>query len=160
MPNDENGDRRGRFPGFDLGGGGRGGNNRGGGGSGAPARNPWRFSLMYIIGAILVVLLVQSVLFHPHPNAASYTTFIQQVNNEEVEKATVSSSSVTWTTKDGRQFTTTLPSNYQSQDLLNLLAGKRITVNGTGPSLWTNILFNVLVWVVPFGLLYFFLFRR
>src|SRR5438045_9278079 len=85
---------------------------------------------------------------------------MQQVNNEEVENGTVSSASVKWTTKDGLQFTTTLPSNYQSQDLLNLLAGKRITVNGTGPSLWTKILFNVLVWVVPFGLLYFFLFRR
>src|SRR2546423_2557825 len=83
MPNDDNGEKRSRFPGFDLGGG-------GGKGSGTPPRSPWRFSLAYILGAVLVVLLLQSLLFHPHPNQASYTAFIRQVNNGQVNKAQVS----------------------------------------------------------------------
>jgi cell division protease FtsH len=157
MPNDDNGDRRGRFPGFDLGGGGNKGTS---GSGGTPARSPWRFSVAYILGAVLVVLLVQSFLFHPHPNDSTYTQFIQQVDNNQVASAEVSSTGVTWTTKQGQDFSATLPPNFQSQDLLTSLAEKGIPAKGVTPSVLPGILLNILIYVVPFALLYFFLFRR
>jgi hypothetical protein len=51
---DNQGDnRRGRWQGFDFGGGGSG-----------QSRSPWRFSIIYIIAAIIVLFLVQSLFPH------------------------------------------------------------------------------------------------
>jgi cell division protease FtsH len=154
MPNDDNGGRKGRFPGWDVGGGG------GGNSGGQPNRSPWRFSIAYIIGAVLVVLLIQSFVLRPHPTAMSYTAFLQQVDAGKVAKADVSTESVTWQTKDGSQFSATLPSSFQSQDLMTKLAQEGVVVTGSTPSVLPSILINMLIWVVPFALLYFFLFRR
>ncbi len=153
MPNDDGGERKGRFPGFDLGGG-------NGKGNGAPSRGPWRFSIAYILGAVLVVLLLQSLLFHPHPTDASFTSFYKQINDGQVASATVSSTSVTWITKSGQHYSAALPSNYQSQDLLNDLARRGIDAKGENPSVLPQILLNVLIYVGPIVLLWFLLFRR
>ena len=153
MPNDDGGERKGRFPGFDLG----GGNGKSGG---TPSRGPWRFSIAYILGAVLVVLLLQSLLFHPHPTDASFTSFYKQINDGQVASATVSSTSVTWVTKGGQHYSAALPSNYQSQDLLNDLARRGIDAKGENPSVLPQILLNVLIYVGPIVLLWFLLFRR
>jgi cell division protease FtsH len=154
MPDDDNKQRKPRFPGFDLGGG------SGGSGGTTPGKSPWRFSIAYIVGAVLVVVLINSLFIHTKSNQASFTDFTNQVNRGLVAKAQVSSTSVTWTTKDGQQFSTPLPGNYQSQDLLNLLARKGIDATGSVPSVLPSLLFNILIYVGPILLIYFFLFRR
>jgi cell division protease FtsH len=152
MPNDDDNQRKNRFPGFDLGGG--------GGSGGSPPKSPWRFSVAYIIGAILLVLLIQSVFLREHPTVASYSTFLNQVNEGRVKKADVSTTSVTWTTSEGQQFSATLPGNFQSQDLLALLTDKGVDASGSMPSALPTILFQVVLYVGPILLIYFFLFRR
>src|SRR6266568_2356733 len=152
MPNndDNNSNRKGRWQGFDFGGGGAGG--------GAGGRSPWRFSLAYVLAVILAFLLIQN-LVAPHPTGSTLTGFNQDLQAGQVDKANISDTTITWQTKDGKQFSATLPPRYDPTVLTNQLTAKGIPTTGQQPS----AIFGWLSWILPLGfiaLLYFFLFRR
>ncbi len=146
-------ERRPRFP-FDLGGGGGGGGN----GSGAPNRR-WRFSLGYVLIAALVLLLINALLFQG-TEKVSFDRFLAFVDNEQVQQATISESSVTWTLKDGRTFSADIPPNYDPTALVTDLAAKGVEVKGSQPSFWATALVSWVVPLVLIVLIYMFLFRR
>src|SRR6266508_5994769 len=143
-------ERRPRFP-FDLGGG-------GGNGSGAPNRR-WRFSLGYVLIAALVLLLINALLFQG-TEKVSFDRFLAFVDNEQVQQATISESSVTWTLKDGRTFSADIPPNYDPTALVTDLAAKGVEVKGSQPSFWATALVSWVVPLVLIVLIYMFLFRR
>jgi len=147
-PNDKEQRGKGRWQGFDL-----------GGGSSQGGRNPWRFSLVYILGAIVLLFLVQSLVGQSTTNAR-LDQFYRQLDQNTVESVTISASSVSWIDQTGRRFTAELPPNFDSSTLVNQLSKEGVQFKGQQPSALTSFLFQ---WIVPFALLlllWVFLFRR
>jgi cell division protease FtsH len=149
-----NNDRKGRFPGFDL-----------GGGSGEPRRlrmSPW----MWIL-AFLVVLILFQYVAAPRPTSITYSAFLNKVDQGQIDNSTpleISDTTVRGAYLDNGQkvsFTTTIPPIIQgTTQLTDLLNEKGVPYTGATANFFQSIL---LAWVVPlllFGLLWFFLIRR
>ena len=85
-------ERRGRWEGFNLGGGSGGGN-----GGQPPARSPWRFSLVYILIALAILLLVANP-FGRQTRKVSLNEFYSQVRQGTVKEVDLSPTSIGWTT--------------------------------------------------------------
>jgi cell division protease FtsH len=148
-----NNDRRGRWQGFDF----------GGGSPGQPGRmrtSPWLW-----IGGFIVVLLLFQYLAAPHPEEVAYSEFLNRVDaGQMVGTLEISSTSVTGTYEDStgqHDFTTTIPPILTgTSELTKTLTEKKVDFTGVQPSGLQNFLVG---WVVPlllFGLLWFFLVRR
>src|SRR6266536_756525 len=150
MPNPNDNERRGkgRWQGFDL-----------GGGSGQSGRNPWRFSLVYILGAIVLLFLVQS-LFGQSTTKARLDQFYRQLDRHTVQSVTITGASIAWTDTNGTRFVAELPPNFDTSTLVTQLSREGVQFKGQQPSALTSFL---LQWILPFlllGLLWVFLFRR
>jgi cell division protease FtsH len=152
MANDN--ERRGRWQGFDL----------GGGGGRDPRRvrtSPW----VWILG-FLVVLVVFNYLAAPRPNTLDYSDFLDRVEGGQiVGTLEISSTSVSGryqdSTGDPTSFTATIPPILQGTNTLTeTLDANDVTYTGVTPSGWQSFLIG---WAAPlllFGFLWFFLIRR
>jgi len=146
--NDNERKGRGRWQGFDL-----------GGGSSQGSRSPWRFSLVYILGAIVLLFLVQS-LFGQRTTQARLDQFYRQLGQGNVQSVTISGSSIAWTDRNDTRYTAKLPPNFDTSTLVTQLSREGVRFEGQQPSALTSFL---LQWILPFfllGLLWVFLFRR
>jgi cell division protease FtsH len=150
MPdNDKNGDRRGRWQGFDF----------GGSGGQQGTRNPRRFFLLYVLGALALLFVFQAMLTRGTPEA-TLNQFYQQVDQNAVKQVWIAGESIRWKVSSGTEFTATLPPNYDPTDLVKQLAQQDVPVQGKQPSALTSILVQ---WILPFvfiAAIYVFLFRR
>jgi cell division protease FtsH len=149
-----NNDRRGRWGGFDL----------GGGSPGEPRRlrtSPW----VWILG-FLVVLFAVNYFMTPRPTSIPFTQFLDRAQagqivanpGVQITETTVAGSY----RQDGREiaFTSQIPPGYDTTKLTDDLQQQGITVEGKPASGLTSILLG---WVAPlllFVLLWFFLIRR
>jgi len=145
---DEN-NRRGRWQGFDLGGGGGGDRRR------------WRFTLGYVLLGVLVLLLLQT-LFVPQPREIEYSEFLDSVERGRVERVDISDTEVTGelTGQEGPGFTTVRPPGIDENELLTLLQENDVKFSGQQPSAFSNFLFS---WILPILILvaiWGFVFRR
>src|SRR5437588_4557795 len=127
MPDNQGDNRRGRWQGFDF----------GGGGSSGQSRNPWRFSIIYIIAAIALLVVVRGFLGPAQQKSSSLNTFYSQLRAGDLQSVNIATDSVSWTTKEGQQYKATLPSNFQTQDLVQQLAQANVRVTASQPSAWT-----------------------
>jgi len=147
-------ERRGRWQGFDLGGGGKPGEPR------RMRSSPW----IWILGFLLVLILFNYVAA-PRPNAIDYSEFLGLVERDRiVGTLEISQTSVSGSYREGaqtREFTATIPPIIQgTSDLTELLNQKGISYTGVTPNPISGFLVG---WVVPlllFGFLWFFLIRR
>ena len=151
MANDN--EKRGRWQGFDLGGGG-----------GEPRRmrtSPW----VWILG-FLVVLVLFNYLAAPRPNTLDYSDFLDRVERGQiVGTLEISSTSVSGRYQDSTgepaSFTTTIPPILQGTNTLTeTLDANDVAYTGVTPSGFQSFLIG---WAAPlllFGLLWFFLVRR
>ncbi|MGZ5292062.1 MAG: ATP-dependent zinc metalloprotease FtsH [Actinomycetota bacterium] len=146
--------KRGRWQGFDL----------GGGASGEPRRmrtSPW----VWILG-FLLVLVVFNFLTAPRPNDILYSDFLDRVERGQI----VGDLEISQTTVSGRyddssadavEFTTTIPPILQGTNTLTeTLDANDVSYTGVTPNAFSSFLIG---WVAPlllFGLLWFFLVRR
>ncbi|MGH2589275.1 MAG: ATP-dependent metallopeptidase FtsH/Yme1/Tma family protein, partial [Actinomycetota bacterium] len=152
MANDN--ERRGRWQGFDL----------GGGASGEPRRmrtSPW----VWVLG-FLVVLFLFNYIAAPRPNSIDYSEFLERVRTGQIEGTLdISQTSVSgaYTVAGGQEesFTTTIPPIEQgTSKLTDLLDARGVAYTGVTPNAFSSFLIG---WVAPlllFGLLWFFLVRR
>jgi len=149
-----NNERRGRWQGFDL----------GGGSSGEPRR--MRTSPFVWILGFLVILVLFNYLASPRPETVDYSVFLQHVRGDRIEGTLeISQTSVAGEFRgpdgDPVNFTTTIPPILQgTSTLTELLDENGVEYTGVTPSPLSSILIG---WVVPlllFGLLWFFLVRR
>jgi cell division protease FtsH len=143
---DDRNDRRNRWQGFDLGAG--------------PGRR-WRFSLVYVLIGLLLLVLLQGVLL-PQPEQIPYSTFLDRVKQGQVKEALISETTITgqFRGESNTQFTTTRPPAVDEQALYQLLEENDVTWDGSQPSALSNFLFS---WVVPILILvaiWMFVFRR
>jgi cell division protease FtsH len=146
-------DRRGRWEGFNLGGGGSGG-----GGGQTPARSPWRFSLVYILIALAILLLVANP-FGRQQREVSLNLFYSQIRQGTIKEVDLSPTSIGWITSDNTRFSTALPPQFQTNELVNQLRDEGIPVFTKGQSIWPTLL----SWFFTVGLIvlvYLFLIRR
>ncbi|HMC37369.1 MAG TPA: ATP-dependent zinc metalloprotease FtsH [Actinomycetota bacterium] len=149
MPDNQGDNRRGRWQGWDFGGGGS-----------TPNRSPWRFSIIYIAAAVILLLVVQGLFRGSQLKAASLNQFYTQLSASNLQTVNIATDSLTWTTKDGAQFKATLPSNFQTQGLVQQLAQAGVRVTASQPSAWAGFLAQWLIPIFIFALIWIFLMRR
>jgi cell division protease FtsH len=145
MANRKDDDRRkGRWQGFDF----------GGGGSGQGGRNPWRFLLLYVTAGILILAFLRT-LTTPSTSKVPLNQFFTQLDNEKIGEVSISGGAIDWTSSDGKHFTATLPPNYDTSELVNtVLPEHHVVFKGEQPSALISILFTwgpfillILIWV-------------
>jgi cell division protease FtsH len=155
MAND--GDKKGRWPGFDLGGG-------GGGGTGDGPRRMRTSPLLYILGFFAIALLV-SRLFAPN-TSIPFSTFLSKVESHEITGTVdigVTDVSGTYRDASGQDvpFTSNLPPNYDPAPLVDELKRAGVPFAGAPPNGLLQFFFQALLpMLILFGILWFFLFRR
>src|SRR2546422_4245720 len=109
MANRKDDDRRkGRWQGFDFGGGGAGQGNR----------NPWRFLILYAAAGVLILFFLRG-LTTSSPSKVELNKFFSQLDAHQVKEVSISSGAIDWTTKDDQHFTAPLPPNYDPSELVN-----------------------------------------
>ncbi|MBU4128819.1 ATP-dependent zinc metalloprotease FtsH, partial [bacterium] len=87
-----------------------------------------------------------------------YSVFIEKVNKGEVQEVTIMENNIEGRLRDETRFRTYTP--YQDPKLAETLQAKGVRIIGKPPTQWKTLLWNVLPFIVVFGLLWFFLFRR
>ncbi|CAN5573581.1 ATP-dependent zinc metalloprotease FtsH [soil metagenome] len=124
-----------------------------------------RTTLLWIVGGILLLTLVQSTLVE-RPEEITFSRFLELVDDGRVTEVDVSDTRVAGTftsTGDGAdevQFTSPIAANYESNSLVQRLRRNDIDFSFSAPSVWAGFFF---AWVLPFGLialLYYFVFYR
>jgi cell division protease FtsH len=141
-------DRRGRWMGFDFGGGGDGSRR-------------WRFTLGYVVLGLLVLYLIQG-LFIPGPREIDYSQFLNQVEQGQVERVAISETDIAGelTGEDGPGFVTTRPPGIDEQELLGLLQEHGVSFTGEQPSGFESFLFTWILPILVLVLIWGFVFRR
>ena len=154
MAND--GDRKGRWPGFDL-----------GGGSNPDGTRKMRTSpLIYLLAFFAIALLLSRLL--STTQSIPFSTFLQKVEDHQIVEAPplqIGVTSVTGTYRDDAgnsvPFTSDLPPNYDPAPLVDQLRKAGIPFTGSQPNgLLTFLVSTLLPMLLLFGVLWFFLFRR
>jgi cell division protease FtsH len=146
-----NDDRRGRWPGFDLGGGNR------------DPRSRWRFSIGYILIGLLVLYFVQS-LFATAPTELRYDEFKQAVQQRRiVGEVRISETEISGTiVQRGTRvpFQATRPPDLQDDELIPLLEENDVQYTGEQPSAITSFLLSWILPILILVLIWSFVFRR
>jgi len=143
--------KRGRWQGFDLGGGG-----------GGDGRRRWRFSLGYILLGLLLLYLIQALLVGGSEEIP-YSEFIDQVERGSVESVAISESEISGEIRGetgATPFTTTRPPGVDEQELLTRLEDNNVQFTGEQPSALTNLLFSWILPILVLVLIWGFVFRR
>jgi cell division protease FtsH len=141
-----NNKRRGRWQGFDLGGG-------------QPGRKPWRFSILYAILVVVLLFMLQG-LFTRSTQSVRLNTFFSQLRQGQVAKVTIASDSVIWTSKSDQQFKATLPPGFDPTNLVKEAIASGAQVTGARPSVLTGVLLQLLFPLLIFVVIWIFLMRR
>jgi cell division protease FtsH len=148
-----NGGRRGRWQGFDLGGGAPSGPRR-------VRSSPWVWAVVFVL-----ILITFQFLTSPRPHTIDYSNFLERVGAGQI----VGTLEISQTTVSGRyedstgtvDFNTTIPPILQgTSTLTDQLDAAGINYTGVTPNGLQTFLIG---WVVPlllFGFLWFFLVRR
>ncbi len=125
------------------------------------ARRSWWWVLPLAVTAIVVVLSWLMAGTTPTAAKYDYSTFVQKVTADQVSEVTISSNGeVSGTLKDGKQFTTTVPTGIGDTGLLAQLSAHHVAIRATGPktSGW-DVVRSLLPWLLFLGLIVWF-FRR
>ena len=139
-------EKRGRWQGFDLG----GGNRR------------WRLSIGYILVGLLVLWFIQAM-FAPSPETVPYSRFLNLVERGRVERVAISEGDVrgTFTSGDGRvEFIAVRPPGVDERELITVLQEREVEFTGEQPSAFANFLFSWILPILVLVLIWSFVFRR
>lgn len=126
-----------------------------------PAKQRWT-AAGWILTSLVLFYLLQGGL-ETGARELSLSKLMERAEAGEVEKATISQTSVdgTLTGGDGEaSFTTTLPPNYDTEKLFDQLNERGVEVSGMQPSAFSGLLFSLLPFFLIGLLYYFFIFRR
>jgi cell division protease FtsH len=144
----DNDNKRGRWTGFDFGGG---------------DRKRWRFTLGYVLLGILALWFLQMA-FVPQPQEIAYSEFLDRVDAGEVQSVGISETGVEGDLRnDGDtaiDFVATRPPGVDEQDLEANLRENEVEFTGQQPSALSDFIFS---WILPILILvaiWGFVFRR
>jgi len=122
----------------------------------------WRFSIGYIIFAVVLILLLQQfVVPLAGPQKVPYSQFLAALEQKNVAEAQIGETEIIWKTRDeGHLMVSTRIPGIDDSELIAQLRQSGAEFAGSIPSkLWSN----VLSWVVPIGifaLIWYFLIGR
>ena len=131
-----------------------------------PPENRWK-GLGWLAGALIAFLVVQA-LFFPGTGSeeVSFSRFLNLVDDGRVTEANISSGDVTGTfepasgsEEDATAFVTTIPPNYETNQLVDILREQDVEVTATQPSPWAGLLLSLLPFLIILGI-YFIWMRR
>ena len=137
-------------------------------GPGRPDETPEsRWKGLGWLAASLVAFLVVQALFFPGSSdeEISFSRFLNLVNDGKVTEANISSGDVEGAFQSGSgedagtDFIATIPPNYETNQLVDLLLDQGVDVTATQPSPWSGLLVSFLPFLVILGI-YFFVMRR
>src|SRR5215218_5511674 len=117
----------------------------------------FRSGLLPLILIVLVVYLASSQLMGGSKNEkkVTYSDFIQQVKDNDVESAVFNPSkqSISFKLKDGTKGSVHYPSSESTPQLTNIMEEHSVSFDskGTGSSAWWSILTGLLPFVLLFG---------
>jgi cell division protease FtsH len=129
---------------------------------GSPERQRW-ITTAWIVAAVLLFVFLQV-----NPTSTrkeeSISRLLTLVEDKVVTEATVGEGSIEGVYKkageDEVSFVTTLPPNFQTDELVSKLADAGVDVKGSQPSILTELLISLFPFLLIGGLYYFFFFRR
>lgn len=108
---------------------------------------------LYVLLIIIAVSLFQNFLQAPEKQQElSYSGFLAQVQDEQVDAVTMTNNAMTGTLKDGTKFATVIPDN--ATDLLPLLEDKKVNITARlpeQPSWWMSLLSSLLPILILVG---------
>jgi cell division protease FtsH len=143
--------RKGRWTGFDTGGGGTPDGSR-----------RMRFSLWWIAILLLGLFLLRP-LFSSPSNPIDYSEFLRRVERGEITQVGVAETYVEGEASQGGDevvYTATRPPGDDGGELERFLKEQNVDYDGIQPSGLANFIYTLLPTFLIIGLLYFFLFRR
>ena len=121
------------------------------------------------LAATLAIFFLAQALFFPSGGREdiSFSRFLNLTEEGRVTEANISSGTVEGafepSSDDAEQeatdFTTTIPPNYETNELVDLLLDQGVDVTATQPSPWAGVLLSLLPFLVILGI-YFFIMRR
>jgi cell division protease FtsH len=125
-----------------------------------PTRQRWT-TIFWVLAAFAIFTFLQ--VDTSDVRKISYSRFLDLVENDRVTEATVTSNSVEGKYErdgDDAGFTTTLPPNFDTAELVTRLDEAGVDVSGNQPSLWGQFFISLLPFLVIGLLYYFFVVRR
>ena len=134
--------------------------DEGGGGPFDPQQR--RTTLLWIAAAILLYLVINAAL-NPGPESITFSRFLGLVDQGRVTEAQISESSVDGKFKEGdseTSFTSTIPPNFEANQLVDKLEDKDVSFSASQPSVWEGLLVSILPFLLIAALYYFFIVRR
>jgi cell division protease FtsH len=130
---------------------------------GPPEEPPRRnLTIVWLLAGVAAILLFQGFFFGG-ASEIPFSRFLTLVDQERVVEAEISSSSVSGrftSGEDTESFTTELPPEFSTNELVELLREKGVEVSGSQPSAFTNLLVSLLPFVLIAAFYYFFFIRR
>ncbi len=150
MSDNQGGNRRGRWQGFDF---------QGGSSGGAGGRSPWRFTIFLVAAVAVLVLLFTNGVGRSQQNV-TLNSFYTALRQNQLKSVSIAPDSLTWTTKSDQQFKATLPTNFQTQDLVAQLAAANVPVSGKQPSALLGFIIQAVIWIALIAVLWFIIIRR
>ena len=119
-------------------------------------------SIAWIVGGMLLLLFAVNSLA-ASSEELPLSRLLGLVDRDRVTEATIGTGSVTGTYTSGneeRRFTTTLPPDFQTNQLVQRLTKQGVTFSGSQPGLLMQLLVSFVPFLIFGGLIYFFVFRR
>ncbi|WP_196755883.1 ATP-dependent metallopeptidase FtsH/Yme1/Tma family protein, partial [Aggregatibacter actinomycetemcomitans] len=114
--------------------------------------------ILWVVVAIVMMTAYQSFNTTSGGGITDYTTFISDVENNQVRQAKFEDNEILVTKTDGTKYTTVIP--LEDKDLLNDLLKKKVKVEGTPPerrSLLSQILISWFPMLLLIGVWVFFM---
>ncbi|MGH2735978.1 MAG: ATP-dependent zinc metalloprotease FtsH [Actinomycetota bacterium] len=129
-----------------------------------PSERQRNVTIAWIIGGVIVFFLIQTFTASSSQDI-TFSRFLDLVEEGSVTEVNISESSVSgqFSREEGgdeeQEFSTTLPVNFESNQLVETLRSNDVEVTATQPSPWIGLLGYILPFLLIFGL-YFFFMRR
>jgi cell division protease FtsH len=112
-----------------------------------------QFTIWYFVGAILIVLLIQSYWTSREPqDVIPYSEFKELLRTDKIKELTINPESINGQTETKRRFQTV---RVEDADLVKELEAHRVKYTGKVDSKW---LMNILSWIIPL-VFFFFIWR-
>ena len=119
-----------------------------------PSQRKVHFSIWYFLGALLLIMWLQTFLGEQQNNKISYSEFKQLVHDNKVENLTLGQERITGALKDEKEpaktFTTV---RVEDPDLVRELEKNSIKYSGASENKWIGVMIS---WLLPLVILFFF----
>jgi len=120
---------------------------------GSPDQN-WRWAVLVLVALVIAAVVLPPLFSRGSKTQISYTTYMQDVNNDQVDTAQVSNDTgvISGTLKDGTSYATDGPQPAIASDIQMMRdKGVKLSFHTQGSNIWGSVLFYLLPIVLLIG---------